>query len=567
LEAGQIRKSGLKLRLPNQSFEILRLLLKRPGAVVTHEELCDPLWPKGSPIDTKHALNAAIHKLRQVLGDSAKRPRYIETLPRRGYRFIARIRPPVDIPPPRQLAKQIRSVAVLPLKNASGDPKQEYFADGMTEALINDLAKISALRVIARASAMRYKGTHKSLPEIARELDVDGVVEGSVSRVGKRVRIIVQLVHAGSNTCLWAQSYVRDFRDIFALQAKVAQAIATEIRIKVTSRERARLARRHRRVPAAHEAYLMGRHYWNKRTPEGLRNSLKFFEQAIEKDPGYALAYAGLADTYTGFASFFHDIASPLEVMPKARAAAQKALQVDHSLAEAHATLAFINAVHNYDWKTAERGYQKALSLNPGYAMAIHWHAMLLAYQGKLRQAQAEIERARGTDPLSLPININVAAVFYFQRDYDRAIEQAGRTLELDPTFSNAHFVLSFALQQKAMLAEALAEAEKAATLSGSNAASLGCIGGCYAAQGRTNEARKIIGDLQKLSKRQYVSPFIIGWLYVNLRDKEAALAYLERAYAERSTYLSLIKIEPSLDFLRSDPRFQDLQRRIGLHP
>ena len=192
---------------------------------------------------------------------------------------------------------------------------------------------------------------------------------------------------------------------------------------------------------------------------------------------------------------------------------------------------------------------------------------MLLAYQGKLRQAQAEIERARGTDPLSLPININVAAVFYFQRDYDRAIEQAGRTLELDPTFSNAHFVLSFALQQKAMLAEALAEAEKAATLSGSNAASLGCIGGCYAAQGRTNEARKIIGDLQKLSKRQYVSPFIIGWLYVNLRDKEAALAYLERAYAERSTYLSLIKIEPSLDFLRSDPRFQDLQRRIGLHP
>jgi len=563
LDAGQIRKRGLKLRLPAQSFEILRLLLERHGAAATNEELSDRLWSKGSPVDTKHLLKAAISKLRGVLGDSTKRPRYIETLPRRGYRFIAPIKPPVDIP----LAKQIRSVAVLPLKNLSGYPEQEYFADGMTEALINDLAKISALRAISRTSVMRYKGTHKSVPEIAQELNVDGVIEGSVLRVRKRVRISVRLVHARSDTNIWVAKYERDLRDVFALQAEVAPAIAAEIRIKVTHRERERLSRAHRVVPAAHEAYQMGRYYWNKRNPEGLRKSLEFFQQAIEKDPGYALVYSGLADAYTHFASFFHDIASPLEVMPKARAAAQKALQLDKSLGQAHATLAFICSVHDYDWKAAERGYRRAFSLTPGYAEAIHWHAMNLAYQGKLSQAQAEIERARESDPLSLPININVAAVFYVRRDYDRAIEQARKTLNLDASFSNAHLVLSFALQQKTLYTEALAEAEKAAALSGNSAASLGCIGGCYAALGKASEARKIIGELEELSKCQYVSPFVIGWVYLNLRNKEAALAYLEQAYAERSAYLSLIKIEPSLDFLRSEPRFQDLQRRVGLYP
>ena len=343
--------------------------------------------------------------------------------------------------------------------------------------------------------------------------------------------------------------------------------LSAERMLVTGGRERARLAQARRVVPEAHEAYLKGRFYWNKRSPVGLRNSLELFQQAIEKDPCYALAYAGLADAYTGFASFFHDIASPLEVMPKARAAAQKALQLDKSLASAHATLAFISSVHDYAWKAAERGYRRAFALDPRYAEAIHWHAMNLAYQGKLSEAQAEIERARETDPLSLPININVAAVSYFRRDYDRAIEQARKTLDLDAGFPNAHLVLSFALQQKAMYTEALAEAEKAASFSANSAASLGCIGGCYAAQDKTNEARKIIGELEELSKRQYVSPFVFGWVYLNLGDKEAALAHLERAYAERSAYLSLIKIEPSLDFLRSDARFQDLQRRVGLPP
>lgn len=570
LEAGQVRKGGSKLRLPGQSFEILRLLLARPGEVVSRKELREQLWADGTWVDSEHGLNAAINKLREVLGDSPERPRYIETLPRRGYRFIAQVqeRPSAPLPVRTTAAlKRIRSLAVLPLENLSGAPEQEYFADEMTAALITDLAKISALHVISRTSAMRYKGTRKSLPEIAYELKVDGVVEGSVLRVGKKVRISAQLIHAGSDTCLWTQSYARDLRDVFTLQAKVAQAIAAEIRIKVTPRERARLAQAHRVIPAAHEAYLKGRYYWNKRTPEGLRKSLEFFELAIQKDSGYALAYAGLADTYTGFASFFHDIASPLEVMPKARAAAEKALQLDKSLGEAHATLAFISSIHDYDWKAAERLYRRAFSLAPGYAMAIHWHAMYLAYQGKLSQAQAEIERARETDPLSLPININVAAVFYLRRDYDRAIEQARKTLDLDGTFSTAYIVLSSALKQKAMYTEALAEAQRAVTFSGNSAASLGCIGGCYAALGRSSEAKKVIEELQELSKRQYVSPSAIGWVYLSLRDKDAALEHLEQAYAERSAYLSLLKVEPSFDFMRSDPRFQDLQGRVGLYP
>lgn len=569
-DAGQIRKHGSKLRLPGQSFELLRLLLERPCKVVTRKELRDRLWSDDTFVDFEHGLNAAINKLREVLGDSAKHPRYIETLPRRGYRFMAEAHegPATTFQRKREeKGRRIRFLVVLPFRNLSGDSDQEYFADGMTDALITNLAKISAVRVISRNSAMRYKGTPKSLQAIARELNIDGVVEGTVLRVGKHVRITAQLIDTASDTHVWTESYERDVRDIFSLQSEVVQAIAAGIRVKVTPRERARLARTHRVVPEAHEAYLKGRYYWNKRTPDGLKNSLEFFQLAIEKDSGYALAYSGLADGYTGFASFFHDIASPMEVMPKARAAAQRALQIDDSLAEAHATLAFINAVHDYDWKSAEERFQRALSLNPGYAMAIHWHAMCLAYMGKLRQAQTEIERARQTDPHSLPININVAAVFYFQRKYDRAVEQARRTIELDPTFSNAYFVLSFALQQKAMFAEALAEAEKAATLSANNAASLGCIAGCYAALGRTGEARKVIGLLQELSKRQYVSPFVVGWVHARLRDKEAALACLEQAFEERSAYLSLIKIEPSLDFLRSEPRFRNLQRRMGLYP
>jgi TolB-like protein/Tfp pilus assembly protein PilF len=562
--AGQLRKRGLKLRLSGQPLEILCLLIARHGDVVTRDELRSKLWANDTHVDFNHGLNAAINKLRETLGDSADSPRYVETLPRRGYRFIAPLKLDSGVPISPRSSEQIRSVAVLPLENLSRDPEQEYFADGMTEALITDLAKISALRVISRTSIMRYKSPRKSLREIAQELNVDGVVEGTVFRVGEHVRISAQLVHASSDTHLWAESYERDLRDVFALQAEVAQAIAAEIRVQVTPPERKRLSRARRNSPVAQEAYLLGRFFWNKRTPESLGRSLEHFEQAIKAEPACALAYAGIANVHIALGAAPYEVVSPREALPKARSAAQKALDIDETLGEAHTARAYVSWVYDYDWGAAEKGFRRALALAPGYATAHQWYASFCEHQGRISEALTAVERARERDPLSLQVNTAVAYVLHYARDYDRAIEQGLKTLELDPAFPAAHFFLALTYVQKGLLVEALTEAEKAATFSDRSIASLSCIGGCYAAMGKTREAQRMIKELQELSKENHVSPYQISWIYAGLRDKENALVYLEQAYKQRSTYLTLIKMEPAWDFLRSDPRFQDLQRRVG---
>lgn len=568
LIAGEVRKRGVKLALSGQPFEVLRLLLEKAGEVVTREELRARLWTVETFVDFDHGLNAAVNKLREVLGDSAHQPRYLETLPRRGYRFVAPVRSNSVRPISSRSSlgvKQIRSVAVLPLDNLSGDPEQEYFADGMTEVLINDLAKIDALRVISRNSVMRYKGVRKPLAEIAEELNVDGIVEGTVLRIESRVRITAELIHAPSDTHVWAERYEGDLSDVLRLQGEVAQAIASEIRVKVRPQERARLSRAPVLSGEANEAYLKGRYYWNKRTPSGLERSLVHFERAIEKSPTYALAHAGIAEAYAIAGSLLLEVISPREAMPMARAAARKALQIDETLGEAHATLAYISAVYDYDWEAAEKGFRHALLLNPGDATARQFYALHWAYRGKPSEAATEIERARQLDPLSLQINTEIANIFYLARFYDRAIEQALTTLDLDPTFHGAHFILSLAYKQKEMLAAALEEAEKAVALSGRSTASLGCLGGCLAAIARINDAEEIIGELQNLSRRQFVPSFVFAWISANLRDTESTLTYLEQSYAERASYLAVIKAEPTFDFLRSDERFQDLQRRVGL--
>jgi TolB-like protein/Tfp pilus assembly protein PilF len=563
LAAGEVRKRGVKLRLSGQPFEILRLLLERPGQLVSREELRGRLWANETFVDFDHGLNAAINKLREILGDSSERPRFIETLPRRGYRFIAQVHdgPGALLPlSDRPARKRVRSLAVLPLENLSGDPGQEYFADGMTDALITDLAKISALRVISRTSVMQYKGARKSLAQIAQELNVDAVLEGSVLRVGERVRISAQLVHSGSDAHLWAERYERDLHDVLAIQADVAQAIAAEIRVRVTPRERKDLRLVRKVDPKSYEAYLLGRYHWNRRAPDALKKSLEYFQQAIEREPRYALAYAGLADAYAMLGSFFAVIPA-LEAMPKAQAAAEKALEINESLGEAHTTLAFIKAVHHYDWEAAESGFRRALKLNPGYATCHHWYGVCLRFQGKLDHAQTEIERALELDPLSLQINNELAAVFCFQGAYDKAIEQARKTLDLDPSFFNARVTLALAYEHKGMLVEALAEAEQLPI----PWARLGFTGACYASLGRVRDAKRAIDELQELAKHQNVPGFAIAWIYAHLRDKEATLKYLEQTYAQRFTYLVVIKLESAFDFLRADPRFQDLQRRIGL--
>ncbi len=464
-------------------------------------------------------------------------------------------------------AEKIRSVAVLPLENLSDDPEQDYFADGMTEALITDLAKISALRVISRTTAMRYKGTRKSLPEIARELKVEAVVEGSVLRVGKRARISTRLVRATSDTQIWAQSYDSDLRDVLTLQGEVAQAIAGEIRVRVTRTERQRLRQARKVDPEAHEAYLLGRFFWNKGTPESLNKSLEHFQRAIDIDPAYGLAYAGMAESYVLLGSMVLEVTSPAEAMPKARAAARQALRIDEGLGSAHATLAYISASYDYDWGAAEKEFRRALEVDPGYATAHHWYSLVLARQGKLSEAKSEMEIARRLDPLSLVINSEMAWLLYVGGEYERAIQQVCVALGLDAKYPGAHFFLVLIYLRKGMLAEALVHAELAASSWGKSAPSLALVAGCCAALGRTAEAKCMINELHELSTQRYVSPFTFAWIYLLMGEKETAFQYLEEAYVQRSSYLVLLKVEPSFDSIRSDRRFQDLQGRVGLLP
>lgn len=465
--------------------------------------------------------------------------------------------------------KDIHSVVVLPLHNLSGDPAQEYFADGMTESLIIDLGKIRALRVISRASAMRYKSLRKSLLTIAKELNVDGVVQGTVLRVGKRVRITAKLIHAPSGTQVWAESYERDIRDVLALYREVARAIADEISVKLFPLERAHFNRESRVATEAHVAYLRGRYFWNKRTPDSLRKSMTYLQRAIELDSHYALAHAGLADAYAVLGSVFLDSLPPREAMPKALQFAAKALELDASLGEAYVTTAYIRCMYDFDWAAAEKVFQRAIAYNPGYSVAHEWYAIYLALSGRKKEALDEISRALDTDPLSLQINTASVQVHYFVADYDRAIECGLKTLDLDPTFSTARIFLAMAYQKAKLFKKALKEAQKAATFSSDKAAILGCIGGCYASLGEEEESLRIIKRLKQLAKSRYVPAFVLAWIYMHLQSGDKTLQYLDQAYAERSSYLSVIGVEPGMNFLRGDARFRNLQSNIGLpqHP
>jgi TolB-like protein/Tfp pilus assembly protein PilF/predicted Ser/Thr protein kinase len=468
--------------------------------------------------------------------------------------------------PPGPRPGQIQSLAVLPLENLSHDPEQEYFADGMTDELITDLAKIGVLRVISRTSVMHYKGSKKTLPEIARELKVDAVVEGSVEHSVDRVRIRAQLIHAADDRHLWAESYERDVRDVLALQDEVARTIANEIKVKLTSQEQAQLTSARPVNPEAHELYLKGRYYWNKRTPEALKKSLEYFQQAIDKDPSYALGYAGMADAYAMLGSGEYGILPPKEAFPKAEAAAMKALEFDSALAEPHATLGY-SKDFDWDWQGAEREFKQAIDLNPGYTTAHHWYAIHLTSLGRNTEAIAEIRKAQSLDPLSLIISADVAWVFYFARRYEQQGEQARKTLEMDSNFAIARMYLSYSYSHMGKHKEAVAEMKKAVDLSGGSLPMVGNLAYIYALAGRRYEAIKILNDLKARSKREFVSPDVLAQIYTGLGDKDHAIAWLEKGYEQRSDFTSLLKVLPELDPLRSDPRFKDLLRRVGFPP
>jgi TolB-like protein/DNA-binding winged helix-turn-helix (wHTH) protein/Tfp pilus assembly protein PilF len=627
LQSGEVRKAGLRIRVQQQPMKLLEILLEHPGEVVTREELLSRVWPNESFGDFDQALNIAIGKLRSALEDSAENPRFIETLPKRGYRFIADVsvlnadglpkRPESsagDLPgsqekktepgntlqvaglvvaPKRRLwltgrvmvalafalslsilsvwllrsrgpaPAGIRSLAVLPLENLSGDASQNYFADGMTDELITDLAQISALRVISRTSVMVYKGARKPLPQIARELNVDAVVEGTVLRSGDQVRITAQLIEASTDKHLWSQSYEGELRDTLALQNRVASAIADQIRINLTPQEEAALKNVKVVNPEAYESYLKGRYFWNKRTADALKVALAYFKEAIEEDPKYPQAYSGLADTYALLGDWQYAVMTPKEAFPKAKAAAIKALELDSTLGEAHNSLAFVLDAFDWNLDAAGKEFQRAIELNPGYATAHHWYAWHLSLSGRFDEAIAEMRTAENLDPLSLIINADLAELLVISHSYDESIRQSLKTIEMDPSFALAHNQLAEAYLQKHIYAEAVAELQKAVKLSGDSPTCIANLARAYVASGKRSEAVKLLDDLKKPSNPGYSNSSEIAMIYASLRDTDQAMSWLEKSYEER--FNPSVLLRPGFDPLRSDPRFQNFLHRVGL--
>jgi TolB-like protein/tetratricopeptide (TPR) repeat protein len=456
----------------------------------------------------------------------------------------------------------IRSIAVLPLDNLSGDPAQEFFTDGMTDALVTELAQISSLRVISRTSVMRYKGTRKPLSDIARELHVDGIVEGAVVQSAGRVRVDAQLVEATTDRHLWANTYQRSLEDVVTLQSEVARAIAMAIQVQLTPQEQVHLAARQSVDPQAYEFYLKGRFFLDKRTDASARTSIEYFQQAIQRAPNFALAYVGVADAYI---ARYSDL-PPAEAWPRAKAAASTALQMDEGLAEAHAALAMCLYAYDWDWAGAEREFQRALALNPNYAWAHQWYGVFQHGMGRDQTWAAEVKRARELDPLPLALfgggGLNVAVT---RGQYDLAIEENRKRLELDPNNPGAYLGLGRVYRLKGMYEEAIVNIQKAINLSGEDPEGLSALGYTYAVSGEQDKALKIVQQLTVLSKHRYVPPYQIAFIYVGLDEKDRAFDWLQKAVADRSILLSLIRRGKELDSLRSDPRYSELIRRIGL--
>jgi TolB-like protein/DNA-binding winged helix-turn-helix (wHTH) protein len=604
LASSELRKGGALVKLQSQHFQLLALLAERAGQVVSREEIRRALWDNETFVDFDRSINFCVNQIRGALDDDPQSPRYIETLPRKGYRFIAPVTEAGDehaaaeaAPGPgvvsksvsakrwwllsasaavalvaialaamigvsrRFGAKPIESLAVLPLENLSHDPEQDYFADGMTDDLIADLAKISALRVISRTSVMQYKGTKKPVPQIARELNVDAVLEGTVTRDQGRVRITAQLIGVAPEKHLWAEKYEASLSEILTVQDTVARAVAHEIQIRVTPQERTLLATPRAVDPAAYEAYLKGRYLWDHPTEENLRKSQEYFQQAIGKDPGYALAWAGLADTYNHLANW--GVLSRQDSAPRARAAAEKALELDNSLVGPMVALASVKTLYEWDWAGAERLYKRAIELSPNYGTAHLQYAVYLAEVGRPREAVAEVRRAREVEPLSFHLAVNVVWFNYLAHQYDQAELEFQRITAWDPKATGSYVMASVYLQTGRQR-EALALLQKAAADSHRGLIELMYLGHGLGVSGARAEGQKVLGEMLGLSQRRYVPPDYIAVVYEGLGERDRALQWFEKACAERSIN-GWILPDPQLDQIRTEPRFKNLMRRMGL--
>jgi TolB-like protein/DNA-binding winged helix-turn-helix (wHTH) protein/Flp pilus assembly protein TadD len=631
LRSGELRKGGIRIRLQEQPLQVLQALLENPGELVTCEELQKRIWAADTFVDFDHGLHAAVNKLRTALSDPAIRPRYVETVQRRGYRFIGKLEAsdepvpvqpqPIHHPTPKPgrrfwnswtgmmggfmgaiaiaaslvagnvyglkdwlftAAKphSFRSLAVLPLENLSGDPKQDYFADGMTEELITQVSKFANLKVISRTSVMQYKASKKSLRTIAGELHVDAVVEGAVQLVDNRIRITAQLVDGATDEHIWAETYDRDLSNVLLLQSEVAADVAKQIDLELTPQQQQRFrASAHPVNPDAYQSYLLGRYYWNMRTGAGLAQAGHYFADAIQKDPNFALAYSGQAD-YFAYLTVLGgpEIMKPRDAMAQARTAATKALKLDDSLAEAHASMG--NILHNYDWNwgAAEGEYKRAIELNPNYAMAHHLYAHLLIETGRKEESLAEAHRALELDPYSPFVNNGLARQYYLSRDYAKAAAQCLIGLQLSPEYFPARIQLALAYEQTGKLPQAISELEQAAGLLASNGGPANStqppldipvvhalLGHAYAVSGRTIDARRELSKLEAAATKRYIPPSYFALVWMGLGDNKQALIWLDRGYEDRSEHMLYLGLEPLVDPLRADPGFVSLLKQVGL--
>lgn len=622
----ELYKQGIRLKLRPQPMRVLRILAERAGDLVTREELHKLLWAEETFVDFEHGLNTSIKELRATLNDSANAPRYVETLPKLGYRMIVPVEAdkagttaveavpsetagliaptaprveeagiPADARPResrfwiwamafgvgaalllgivgyvrwRHMQSQQPAtsgrlmLAVLPFENLTGDQAQEYFADGLTEEMIAQLGRIDAERlgVIARTSVVRYKGSGLQPQSIGRDLGVQYLLEGSVRRDAEKVRVSAELIRVGDQSPVWGKQYDRELSSVLALQAEIAQEIAGEIRLSLGGTKNSQSASKHQVTPEAYDLYLRGRYFWHGRSTEGLLRASDYFQQAVEKDPQYARAYAGLADSNAVLGEYI--LRPPNEVMPKARAAALRAIELDPTLAEGHASLAVVAQNYDWDWKLVEAEYRKAIELDPNYATAHHWYAESLALTGRFNEAIGEIERARQLDPLSLIVAADRGAIFYFARRYDQAIEQFRSVLEMDPGFGRGH-IIALAYLQKGMNAEALEEAEKWEREEKGpwNLMMLAYISGSV---GKAEEARAARAELDNMYRVGKADAIMMASAYIGEKNNEKAIEMLQKAY-EQHTISTALKVDATFDPLRGDARFRELLRRMNL--
>jgi TolB-like protein/Tfp pilus assembly protein PilF len=549
-----LMRHGTPVPLTPKAFETLLILVQNSGHVLTKDKLMREVWPDTYVEEANLTQN--VFTLRKVLGESRDGRQYIETVPRLGYRFAPIVREVRGEGPNRS----IDSLAVMPLMNASGDPNLEYLSDGLTESIINSMSQLPQLRVIARSTVFRYKSREVDPEKIGQDLSVRGVLTGRVLQLGERLIIRTELVDTADGSQLWGEQYNRRPSDLLAVQEEISREISEKLRIRLTGEEMERLTKRHTEDTDAYQLYLKGCYFLNKYTKEDGEKALDYFQRAIALDPNYSLAYVGLADYYYRISTTYQ---SPREALPKAKAAALKALELDDTLAEAHTSLAYILMLNDWDWAGAETEFKRAIMLKPGYASAHRWYGIYLVFVGRFDQSLEEMERAHELDPLSLQINVSLAAPFYFARQYEQAIEHFQRTLEMDQNFWPAHYLLGWVYEERGEFAKAIEEFQRARKLDDTPMILAG-LGYAYAVAGKHSAAQKILEELKALSKKRYVSPYFIAIVHAGRGEKDEALEWLEKASDDRSEMLAWLKVAPEVDSLRPDPRFASIMRRVG---